>query len=57
MASYPIDLAVVNDESLQQLCDKLTRKTRTEFHNKRVGSGWIKYLWNDTIWNLDDGIV
>ncbi|KAL4074042.1 hypothetical protein V8B97DRAFT_1865876 [Scleroderma yunnanense] len=43
-----------NDESLQQLCDKLTRKTRTEFRNKRIGPGWIKYFWNDTIWNLDD---
>lgn len=43
-----------SDESLQQLCDKLTRKTRTEFRNKRVGPGWIKYFWNDTAWSLDD---
>jgi len=40
---------------MQQLCDKLTRKCRAEFHGQRVQSGWIKYVWNDTIWNLDDG--
>ncbi|KAI6046166.1 hypothetical protein EDC04DRAFT_2632340 [Pisolithus marmoratus] len=44
----------LNGESLQQLCDKLTRKGRTEFRNKRVGPGWIKYVWNNTVWNLDD---
>lgn len=55
ISSHSIDLTVVSDESLQQLCDKLTRKTRTEFRNKRVGPGWIKYFWNDTAWSLDDG--
>ncbi|KAI9572049.1 hypothetical protein HD554DRAFT_2185629 [Boletus coccyginus] len=44
----------LKDESMQQLCDKLTRKCRAEFHGQRVQSGWIKYVWNDTIWNLDD---
>lgn len=41
-------------ESLQQLCDKLTRKCRAEFRNKRVGPGWIKYVWKNAVWNLDD---
>ncbi|KAH7888821.1 hypothetical protein F5I97DRAFT_1965655 [Phlebopus sp. FC_14] len=44
----------LNDESLQQLYDKLTRKGRTEFRGRRVAQGWIKYCWNDAIWNLDD---
>jgi hypothetical protein len=48
---------VVNDETMQQLYDKLTRKCRTEFHGQRVGPGWIKYYWNDTVWNLEDGIT
>lgn len=45
----------VNDDTLKQLCDKLSRKNSVEFHNKRVGPGWIKYSWHGTIWNLDDG--
>lgn len=40
---------------MQQLNDKLTRKCRGEFRGQRVQSGWIKYVWGDTIWNLDDG--
>lgn len=45
----------MKDESLRQLCDELTRKCHTEFQGQRVQSGWIKYVWGDTIWNLDDG--
>ncbi|KAI6125792.1 hypothetical protein EV401DRAFT_1937351 [Pisolithus croceorrhizus] len=44
----------LNGESLQQLRDKLTRKGRAEFRNKHVGPGWIKYVWNNVVWNLDD---
>ncbi|KIJ67705.1 hypothetical protein HYDPIDRAFT_173506 [Hydnomerulius pinastri MD-312] len=44
----------LNDESMQQLYDKVTRKSRMEFRGQRVGPGWIKYHWNNTIWNLDD---
>ncbi|KIK97107.1 hypothetical protein PAXRUDRAFT_10387 [Paxillus rubicundulus Ve08.2h10] len=50
-------LAIVhslNDETMQQLYDKLTRKCRSEFCGQRVGPGWIKYYWNDTVWNLED---
>ncbi|KAF8552517.1 hypothetical protein OG21DRAFT_1415950 [Imleria badia] len=44
----------LKDDSMHQLCDKLSRKCRAEFHGQRVQSGWIKYVWGDTIWNLDD---
>ncbi|KAF9244875.1 hypothetical protein BU15DRAFT_59066 [Melanogaster broomeanus] len=44
----------LNDESMRQLYEKLNRKCRAEFHGQRVGPGWIKYHWNDAVWNLDD---
>ena len=44
----------INEESIQQLFDKLSRKQGTDFHGHRVGPGWTKYHWNDTFWNLDD---
>jgi hypothetical protein len=50
-----LTLSTVNQESLQQLYDKLSRKSHTDYHGARVGPGWLKYSWNDTIWSLDDG--
>lgn len=47
----------VKDDTIQQLYNKLSRKSNTGFHGKRVGPGWIKYKWNDAMWNLDDGII
>lgn len=44
----------INEESIQQLFDKLSRKQGSGFHGHRVGPGWTKYHWNDTFWNLDD---
>lgn len=44
----------INEESLQQLFDKLSRKQGTDFYGQRVGPGWTKYHWNETFWNLDD---
>ncbi|KZV71840.1 hypothetical protein PENSPDRAFT_605159 [Peniophora sp. CONT] len=41
-------------ETLTELFNKLSRKHNTEFYGKRVGPGWLKYEWNDTIWSLDD---
>ncbi|KAH8827041.1 hypothetical protein DL96DRAFT_1465377 [Flagelloscypha sp. PMI_526] len=41
-------------DSLQTLYDKLSRKHSTEFDGDRVGPGWLKYEYNDAIWNLDD---
>ncbi|KAF7975819.1 hypothetical protein HWV62_8363 [Athelia sp. TMB] len=44
----------INEETLEQLFDKLSRKAHTDFHGQRVGPGWVKYHFNDTYWNLDD---
>ncbi|EGO21050.1 hypothetical protein SERLADRAFT_363212 [Serpula lacrymans var. lacrymans S7.9] len=43
-----------NEENLGQLFEKLSRKSNTEFHGSSIGPGWVKYQWNDSIWNLDD---
>ncbi|KAL4254040.1 hypothetical protein ABKN59_002522 [Abortiporus biennis] len=42
------------EDSLLMLFDKISKKAHTEFKGKRVRSGWVKYSWNDAIWNLDD---
>jgi hypothetical protein len=44
-----------NEEHITELFDKLSRKGTTEFKGARVGPGWLKYEWNDGVWNLDDG--
>jgi len=44
----------VTTEPLTLLFDKLSRKKNTEFYGKRVGPGWLKYEWSDSVWNLDD---
>jgi hypothetical protein len=44
----------ITQDSLQSLYDKLSRKAHTDYHGARVGPGWLKYEWNDTVWNLDD---
>ncbi|KAG0705077.1 hypothetical protein DFH29DRAFT_908713 [Suillus ampliporus] len=44
----------LKEDTIQQLYDKLSRKPNTGFHGKRVGPGWIKYNWNDAMWNMDD---
>lgn len=43
------------NESVTALFNALSRKHNTDFHGKRVGPGWIKYEWNESVWNLDDG--
>jgi hypothetical protein len=45
----------VHEERLETLYDQLSRKVNTGAAGKRVGPGWLKYEWNDSIWNLDDG--
>lgn len=47
--------ALVSEDTLQTLYDKLRRKANT--YGKRVGLGWVKYEWNDSVWNLDDGVL
>ena len=37
---------------------KLTRKANAEstsHYRCRVGPGWLKYEYNGSVWNLDDG--
>ncbi|KAF8912086.1 hypothetical protein CPB84DRAFT_1841785 [Gymnopilus junonius] len=41
-------------ETLLDLYDKLSRKHNTDYYGERVGPGWLKYEYNDGIWNLDD---
>ncbi|KAF5386680.1 hypothetical protein D9615_001598 [Tricholomella constricta] len=45
----------LTQDSLQSLYDTLSRKAHTTYHGERVGPGWLKYEFNDSIWNLDDG--
>jgi len=44
----------VTADTLTLLFDKLSRKRNTEFYGKRVDSGWLKYEWSGSVWNLDD---
>ncbi|KAF9014078.1 hypothetical protein BDQ17DRAFT_1386620 [Cyathus striatus] len=41
-------------DSLTSLFDKLSRKAHSDYHGELVGPGWLKYEYNDTVWNLDD---
>lgn len=44
----------LTQDSLEDLYDKLSRKGGTGYTGQRVGTGWLKYEFNQTIWNLDD---
>ncbi|RDB21154.1 hypothetical protein Hypma_011884 [Hypsizygus marmoreus] len=44
----------LTQDSLESLFDTLSRKAHTAYHGERVGPGWLKYEFNDSIWNLDD---
>jgi hypothetical protein len=51
-----LSIALVNQEPLSSLFDKLATKTRHLYPDAhRVGPGWLKYEYNNTIWSLDDG--
>lgn len=43
------------EDTLDSIYDKLTRKLANERRGRVVGPGWVKYSWNDSTWNLDDG--
>jgi hypothetical protein len=45
----------VTQESLDDLYDKLSKKTYNEYRGQAVGPAWLKYEYNDSVWNLDDG--
>ncbi|KAH8117316.1 hypothetical protein DFH11DRAFT_1574366 [Phellopilus nigrolimitatus] len=57
-SSFAIPHSFAQD-TLQSLFRKLDRKTSatSEFRgaHEPVGPGWVKYDWNATVWNLDDG--
>ncbi|EFI28358.1 hypothetical protein CC1G_13892 [Coprinopsis cinerea okayama7 len=42
------------EESIDDLYNKLSRKVYTDYRGERVGPGWLKYEYNDSVWNLDD---
>ncbi|KDR73629.1 hypothetical protein GALMADRAFT_71947 [Galerina marginata CBS 339.88] len=44
----------LTQETLLDLYNKLSRKSNTDYYGERVGSGWLKYEYNEAIWNLDD---
>ncbi len=46
---------VVNQDSLPTLFDKLGKKAHADYDGQEVGLGWLKYEYNGTIWDLDDG--
>lgn len=48
-------MPAVTQESLLDLYNKLSRKHNTDYYGERVGPGWLKYEYNDAVWNLDDG--
>ena len=48
-------LPTVTQESLAALYDKLSRKVHTDYYGERVSPGWLKYKFNHTFWQLDDG--
>ncbi|KJA27015.1 hypothetical protein HYPSUDRAFT_132048 [Hypholoma sublateritium FD-334 SS-4] len=44
----------LTQETLLDLYNKLSRKAATDYYGARVGPGWLKYEYNETVWNLDD---
>jgi len=42
------------EDTLDSLYDKLSKKINVEFQGQQVQSGWVKYSWNGSTWNLDD---
>ncbi|KAF9484678.1 hypothetical protein BDN70DRAFT_797240 [Pholiota conissans] len=44
----------LTQETLFDLYNKLSRKANTDYYGERVGPGWLKYEYNEAIWNLDD---
>lgn len=44
----------LQQDNLQTLFDKLSRKVNTTANGQRVGPGWLKYHHGDSFWNLDD---
>jgi hypothetical protein len=45
----------VQGDTLQSLFTKLRKKAGEESIGYVVGAGWVKYEWNSSFWDLDDG--
>lgn len=45
------------DDNLQTIYTKLTQKAFTELNGKPVRAGYVKYEWNNSFYNLDDGMT
>ncbi|KAI0748540.1 hypothetical protein C8Q80DRAFT_1172347 [Daedaleopsis nitida] len=43
-----------SDDTIDNLHEKLSKKAYNELHGEYVRPGWVKYEWNNTVWNLDD---
>ena len=44
-----------SDDTVNSLHEKLSKKAAVELHGEPVREGCVKYEWNNTVWNLDDG--
>jgi len=44
----------LQQENLQSLNDKLSRKINNTARGQRIGPGWVKYQHGNSFWNLDD---
>ncbi|KAF9532165.1 hypothetical protein CPB83DRAFT_847342 [Crepidotus variabilis] len=44
----------LTQENLFDLYNKLSRKHNTDYYGEQVGPEWLKYEYNDSVWNLDD---
>jgi len=45
----------VQADTLRNLFTKLQKKSGEESIGFVVGAGWVKYEWNGSFWDLDDG--
>ncbi|KAF9265550.1 hypothetical protein L218DRAFT_898364 [Marasmius fiardii PR-910] len=44
----------ITQDSLENLHEKLRKKVHSTYNRNLLGPGWLKYEFNETIWNLDD---
>lgn len=49
------DIYIDAEDTLHTIFTKLTQKAFTELHGKPVRAGYVKYEWNSSFYNLDDG--
>ncbi len=52
-----LNVGTDSDDNLQTIYTKLTQKAFTELNGKPVRAGYVKYEWNSSFYNLDDGMT